>query len=210
MSWYWGSQETFTVARSARSSVTIRVRLCARLEWEIITPLGSEVDPDVYCRNANVLSDPDPAPDPAPAAAPGVEVVGAGTGAGAGAGPLLPFRSTSSTATHRSSGHLRPPPLNNPFKPSTFLAKLYVLLVRAVAAPQLDWMFTKCVRSFLSLRGSGGNTGTATRPALKQASRVRVKSNPGKKTNKTLSPGLSLWVLRSTSARAEEAAASSL
>jgi hypothetical protein len=34
------------------SSAAISISLCARLECVIITPLGSEVDPEVYCKNA--------------------------------------------------------------------------------------------------------------------------------------------------------------
>ncbi len=52
MSWYCGSQETFTVLWSAASSLMISDRLCARFRWVIITPLGSEVEPEVYCRKA--------------------------------------------------------------------------------------------------------------------------------------------------------------
>ena len=30
----------------------MNIMLCAMLTWRIITPLGSDVEPDVYCRKA--------------------------------------------------------------------------------------------------------------------------------------------------------------
>lgn len=43
---------SLTVSVPALSSSTMHAKLCARLACEIITPLGSEVDPEVYCKNA--------------------------------------------------------------------------------------------------------------------------------------------------------------
>jgi hypothetical protein len=40
------------VVASADSSLVIMERLCAKLPWVIMTPLGSLVDPDVYCKKA--------------------------------------------------------------------------------------------------------------------------------------------------------------
>ena len=62
MSWYCGSQLTTTVSSPASNSDVICQRLCDMFlaaclfeeetyAWEIMTPFGSEVDPDVNCRN---------------------------------------------------------------------------------------------------------------------------------------------------------------
>ena len=66
----------------------IIVRLCARFSWEIMTPFGSDVEPDVYCRNAKSVG------------------FGAADGAAAGAAVAPVTLGNSSTMTHSSSGHL--------------------------------------------------------------------------------------------------------
>lgn len=50
MSWYCGSHDTSTVPGPVPSSREMMARLCARLPCEMTTPLGAEVDPEVYCR----------------------------------------------------------------------------------------------------------------------------------------------------------------
>ena len=52
MSWYCGSQLTQIVASSDANALVMTWRLCARLERPIMTPLGVEVEPDVYWRKA--------------------------------------------------------------------------------------------------------------------------------------------------------------
>lgn len=52
MSWYCGSHESSTVARSTPSATMIQRMLCARFACVMRTPLGSAVEPLVYCRNA--------------------------------------------------------------------------------------------------------------------------------------------------------------
>ena len=87
---------------------------------------------------------------------------------------------------------------------------LYALCVRATDAPLLLCILTKWCKSLTSLRGSGGNTGTATIPALKQAINEIVNCNPGKKTSNTLSPLDNPLPLSSHEAKVEVTRSSSL
>jgi len=194
MSWYCGSQDTTTVLPSACSSLIINVRLWARFSWEIITPLGSLVDPEVYCRNAMFSG----------------KTVGNLTAAlDLLLSTVFPFFSVSSTLIHFRSGQRALSVENMCVKSTIFLAKLYDEFVSTVLAPQLSWIFTKWWRSFFSLRGSGGNTGTPIKPALKHASRDTVKSSPGKNTSRTRSPTLNLWEFNKFSAKWDDALSSS-
>jgi hypothetical protein len=52
MSWKSGSQLTMTDSSSSWNVCWIIRWLCARLPRLIVTPLGADVEPDVYCRNA--------------------------------------------------------------------------------------------------------------------------------------------------------------
>ncbi len=52
MSWYGGSQETIAESASCSSRRWIARRLCSRLSSPTMTPLGDEVEPEVYWRNA--------------------------------------------------------------------------------------------------------------------------------------------------------------
>ncbi len=45
------------MVESADSSLVIMERLCAKLPWVIMTPLGSLVEPDVYCKKANSVEE---------------------------------------------------------------------------------------------------------------------------------------------------------
>ena len=52
MSWNRGSQVTNTSSLRTPSPCSIAHSLAHRLPWLIITPLGAEVEPEVYCRKA--------------------------------------------------------------------------------------------------------------------------------------------------------------
>ena len=52
MSWYCGSHDTTTVSWPAASPVVMRSKLSVRFSFVMTTPLGSDVEPDVYCKNA--------------------------------------------------------------------------------------------------------------------------------------------------------------
>jgi len=58
------------------------------------------------------------------------------------------------------------------------------------AFPPLDftWMEVNILRSLFKRRGSGGKTGTGTKPAMRQARKAIVKSREGRKTRITQSP----------------------
>lgn len=183
MSWYWGSQETLIVAGEARSSWIIIFKLWARFPWEIITPFGSDVDPDVYCKNATSIC--------------WISLFCSSDKIRFRISLWLtwrdlPLRIISSIWIHWSTGHFVEDVENIDFRFSTFFTKLYWEFVRTTCAPELIWMFTKWWRSFFKRRGSGGKTGTAITPAIKQARRDTVKSSPGKKTSNTRSPALRL------------------
>ena len=123
MSWYCGNHETFTVVFTAFNSFIIKVKLCLKFPWLIITPFGSDVEPDVYCRKAMSFS----------------------FGDGGKFGPLeflefefefelevelllelfcFPFVKILSTTIQFISGHFDPFDLNIPWISETFLAKL--------------------------------------------------------------------------------------
>ena len=182
MSWYCGSQDTFTVDGDARSSydrhawnvstpmnlhtytLIMIVRLWARFPWEIITPFGSEVDPEVYCKNAMSLFS---------TSSSGLSLLGLCCRVDT---EDFPLRITSSTWIQFKVGHLEvllqslwsnhigdltqvlafrgTYVENNALMPSTFFAKLYWEFVRTTWADEFDWMLTKWWRSFFSLRGS--------------------------------------------------------
>lgn len=55
------------------------------------------------------------------------------------------------------------------FSAAIFVAELYKVEVSATFAPESSAIVANINISFLSLRGSGGNTGTATNPARTQA-----------------------------------------
>ena len=52
ISWYWGNQDILIVEVLALNSFIMSIKLWARLLCDIITPLGSDVDPEVYWRKA--------------------------------------------------------------------------------------------------------------------------------------------------------------
>ncbi len=60
MSWKVGSQDTVTVVRARKGSSIVWVMrkheaaLAKRAAWVIMTPFGSPVEPDVYCKKASV------------------------------------------------------------------------------------------------------------------------------------------------------------
>ncbi len=54
MSWYGGSQETICASGPCSSQVCIARRLCIRFALPTTTPLGVDVEPEVYCRKAGV------------------------------------------------------------------------------------------------------------------------------------------------------------
>ena len=89
MSWYCGSQDTTTVSQPAPNSWTMHERLWARLACVIITPLGSDVLPDVYCRKQTPS---------------GLAGAAAAKGGGACLSAARTVASTS-TSTQASSGH---------------------------------------------------------------------------------------------------------
>ena len=53
MSWYGGSQMTPALPSCIRKAPWMRWRLCSRLPWLSITPLGVPVEPEVYWRKAS-------------------------------------------------------------------------------------------------------------------------------------------------------------
>src|SRR6218665_2615783 len=57
MSWYWGSHETPETACSSRFkwSYAMAWTLWMILEWLTMTPLGSLVEPEVYCKKRRGL-----------------------------------------------------------------------------------------------------------------------------------------------------------
>ena len=54
MSWKCGSQPAPIAASSSSRASAITAQLCSRFAWVTMTPLGSLVEPDVYCRKAIV------------------------------------------------------------------------------------------------------------------------------------------------------------
>ena len=173
-----------------------------KLVCDIMTPLGSEVDPEVYWRKA-------------------IDVDEEGSWLLNGLRCRWPSiaihlqytRYNTSMIilwnTYRSVGH-DCSVLENIFRKSaTRLAKLYSACVKATVASELRWMDMKWWISFFWRRGSGGKTGTAMRPHLKHASNVTVKVRDGKNTSSTRSPGDSLHSVMRKWARCEEAFSSS-
>lgn len=195
ISWYCGNQDTFIVELLAFNSLTIKERLWPKFPCEIMTPLGSEVDPDVYCKKAVSVS----------------------VGINDRDGPVVledafsfPFARTSSTTIHRNSGHFRFfEDLKIPWMSDTFFAKLYIPCVIATVAPELFCILIKWCKSFCNLLGSGGNTGTAIMPALKQAIREDMKWSPGKNTSSARSPAFNLEEFKRKDANDVEARSSS-
>lgn len=93
-------------------------RLCARFPWEILTPFGSPVDPDVYCRNASAdRSDPPPPPSssaapPAPAPSPASSATAATELAADGDGAFAVGSGLSVTTHWSSSGQRESSPVS--------------------------------------------------------------------------------------------------
>ncbi len=84
MSWNSGAQPTYVESASLRNATRIISRLAITLAWLTITPLGSEVEPEVYCRNAVAAS-------------------GGSSGTNAGSPPKV-SASTAMTSTARAAG----------------------------------------------------------------------------------------------------------
>ena len=128
-----------------------------------MTPLGSDVDPDVYCKKAKSED------------------------FGGGGKPLLLlaelFVFVSVVIHSKSSGQSLALFLPN-FLASACLADdnfwtwLYEAFVRATLAP-LDLAMVANIPSVSLRAGLGGKTGTATNPALRQAKKAIVKSIDG-------------------------------
>ena len=164
MSWYWGSQETHTVFSVAFSSETMRARLWVRDACVMTTPLGSDVEPDVYWRNATFAWGPSTGPWGRPS-------------------PFLP-RSASQTIHFNLSGQATPrgPKTDAADAASApaFFAQPYAVDVSANRASQEPQMDTKAPSSAVNFfRGSGGNTGTATQPRRPQPRNATTKLRHG-------------------------------
>src|SRR6516225_2066164 len=54
MSWYGGSQKTELHSAVHSKALRISSRLCSKLPWLSITPLGIDVEPEVYCKKARL------------------------------------------------------------------------------------------------------------------------------------------------------------
>jgi hypothetical protein len=175
MSWYWGSHDTTTVSSPAWSSEVMMDRLCAKLPNVIITPLGSLVEPDVNCKNAtSPLDDPD-----------GDEGSEAADGCGDRAVPAWASVTIQVSSGHEGGDEALLLSRRASLIPANFLPWLYSAEVRAYRARQESQMTRNIPR--LSRRlGWGGNTGTATTLAFRQAKNATMKSRDGGYTRTTL------------------------
>lgn len=160
------------------------LKLCARLPTEIMTPFGSAVEPDVYCKKAidspveasiatsttAVLSD---------TAVVSIHVI---------SGHAAVTLDTASDALEEKENSLEAVSFNADI--DTELK--YEVWVSAIVAPQLFAVCENAEMYARILRGSGGYTGTAMIPARIQARNVMIKSKDGRNTSSTRSPGLRL------------------
>jgi hypothetical protein len=151
-----------------------------------MTPFGSEVEPDVYCRKAR-------ASDGALSISAAAAVV-----------PLVSFKAMVASI-HVISGHasemlLDPDSLARPKERYFSAVSLrlasdtddrYAAWEIATRALQLRAVCENALIYARTRRGSGGYTGTAIRPARRHATKLIIKSSEGRKTSSTRSPALS-------------------
>ncbi len=151
MSWYWGSQETPTGRWSTTASP-----LASRLACVTITPFGSLVDPEVYCRKASGWWAPRiSASDPRGASV--VTIQGS---------PLIASRLHDQVASRRRAWF-------------TFIDQAQPRSVKIAEAPQSSAMKFIFASADAKPWVVGGYTGTGTSPSRIAAKNAQITSSPG-------------------------------
>ena len=165
-SWYCGTQKTPRVSGPSPRSAAFAATSCTRFPWLMMTPLGSAVEPEVYCRNAG-SSEP--------------------AGRCQSTGPA--GSRSRSVRCHGRLGQLGVSRLNMVVTPATDRDRSYAQVVRIPRAPAFSAIALNVARSLRSLNGLGGYTGTGMTPAARQPRNASMKSSDGGYTRIARSPG---------------------